>query len=80
VTTEELLALVAAGMAHVTGRPVPGLTLDADIGALGLDSLETLELVAWAEERLSVRVPDDELARVTSIGDLSTALAAALPG
>lgn len=79
MTTEELLALVAAGMAHVTGRPAPALTLDADIGTLGLDSLETLELVAWAEERLSARVPDDELARVTSIGDLSTALAAGLP-
>ena len=79
MTTDELLALVAAGMAHVTGRPAPALTLDADIDALGLDSLQTLELVAWAEERLSVRVPDETLARVGSIGDLSAALAAQLP-
>jgi len=79
MTTDELLALVAAGMAHVTGRPAPVLTLDADIDALGLDSLQTLELVAWAEERLSVRVPDETLARVGSIGDLSAALAAQLP-
>jgi acyl-[acyl-carrier-protein] desaturase len=28
MTTDELLALVAAGMAHVTGRPAPVLTLD----------------------------------------------------
>ena len=79
MTTDELLALVAAGMAHVTGRPAPALTLDADIDALGLDSLQTLELVAWAEERLSIRVPDETLARVGSIGDLSAALAAQLP-
>ena len=79
MTTDELLALVAAGMAHVTGRPAPALTLEADIDALGLDSLQTLELVAWAEERLSVRVPDETLARVGSIGDLSAALAAQLP-
>jgi len=79
MTAEELLALVAAGMAHVTGRPAPALTLDADIDALGMDSLQTLELVAWAEERLSVRVPDEELARVGSIGELSAALAAQLP-
>jgi len=78
MTTEELLAFVAAGMAHVTGRPAPALILDADIGTLGLDSLQTLELVAWAEERLSVRVPDEELARVGSVGDLSAALAAQL--
>jgi acyl carrier protein len=73
MTAEELLALVATGMAHVTGHPAPALTLDADIDTLGLDSLQTLELVAWAEERLSVRVPDEELARVGSIGDLSAA-------
>jgi acyl carrier protein len=79
MTTEDLLALVAAGMAHVTGRPAPPLTPDADIDALGMDSLQVIELVAWAEERLSVRVPDEELARVGSIGDLSAALAARLP-
>jgi acyl carrier protein len=79
MTTEELLALVATGMTQVTGRPAPALTLDADIHTLGLDSLQTLELVAWAEERLAVRVPDEELARVGSLGDLSAALAARLP-
>ena len=79
MTTDELLAVVATGMTQVTGRPAPALTLDADIDTLGLDSLQTLELVAWAEERLAVRVPDEELARVGSIGDLSAALAARLP-
>jgi acyl carrier protein len=79
MTTDELLALVATGMTQVTGRPAPALTLDADIDTLGLDSLQTLELVAWAEERLAVRVPDEELARVGSLGDLSAALAARLP-
>jgi hypothetical protein len=39
MTTDELLALVGAGMAHVTGRPAPVLTLNADIDTLGLDSL-----------------------------------------
>ena len=79
MTTEELLALVAAGVTEVTGRPAPALTPDADIDALGMDSLQVIELVAWAEERLSVRVPDSELARVSSIGDLSAVLAAQLP-
>jgi acyl carrier protein len=74
MTTEELLALIAAGIAHVTGRPAPALAGDVSLDALGLDSLQTLELVAWAEERLSVRVPDDELARVASVGELSALL------
>jgi acyl carrier protein len=79
MTTEELLALVATGMAHVTGRPAPALTPDAELDALGLDSLQILELVAWAEERLSVRVPDEQLTRIGSIGELSAVLAARLP-
>ncbi|TYC23648.1 acyl carrier protein [Micromonospora sp. MP36] len=79
VSTDELLALIAAGIADVTGRPAPALTVDADLATLGLDSLQALELVAWAEERLRVRVPDEELATVRSIGDLSGVLAARLP-
>ncbi len=74
MTTEELLALVATGIAHVTGRPAAEVSPEAGLEALGLDSLQTLELVAWAEERLSVRVPDEELARVASVGDLSALL------
>ena len=79
MSTEDLLALIAIGMAHVTGRPAGPLALDADVDALGMDSLQVIELVAWAEERLSVRVPDEELARVGSLGDLSAVLAARLP-
>lgn len=79
MSTDELLALIAAGITDVTGRPATALTVDADLAALGLDSLQALELVAWAEERLRVRVPDEELATIRSIGDLSGVLAARLP-
>jgi acyl carrier protein len=79
MTTEELLALVAAGIQHVTGRRAPAPGLSAGFDALGMDSVETLELIAWAEERLSVRVPDEELPRVGSTGDLVAVLAARLP-
>ncbi|HKT05073.1 MAG TPA: acyl carrier protein [Rugosimonospora sp.] len=77
--TDELLRLLATGIGEVTGRPVPALHADTDIAALGLDSVQTLELVAWAEERLGVRVPDEELTTVRRAGDLCTALTARLP-
>ncbi|NJC73162.1 acyl carrier protein [Planosporangium thailandense] len=80
MSTEELLALIRTGIADVTGRPAPALDIDTGIEALGLDSLQTLELVSWAEERLAIRVPDEELATVRSIGDLTGALSARLPG
>lgn len=77
--TDELLAFLAAGITEVTGRPAPALSTDADIAALGLDSLQTLELVGWAEERLRVRVPDEELTSVRTVADLMAALAARVP-
>jgi acyl carrier protein len=80
VPTEELLTLIATGIVEVTGRPCPALSPDTDIASLGLDSLQTLELVSWAEERLSVRVPDEELTTMRSVGELSTALASRLSG
>ena len=76
MSTEDLLHLLATGIAEVTGRPAPVLHPDTDLAALGLDSVQTLELVAWAEERLAVRVPDEELTTVRSIGELCTALRA----
>lgn len=78
MSTEDLLQLLRTGVGEVTGRTAPALSLQTDIAALGLDSLQSLELVAWAEERLAVRVPDEELTTVRSIGELCTALSARL--
>ena len=78
MSTEDLMHLLATGIGEVTGRPAPALSLQADIVALGLDSVQTMELVAWAEERLAVRVPDEELTTVRSVGELCAALEASL--
>jgi acyl carrier protein len=73
-----LLELIAAGFTQVTGRPAPAIALDDDIAGLGLDSLAMLELVAWSEEQLGVRVPDEELTTVRTVGDLVTSFSARL--
>ena len=38
-----------------------------------------MELVSWFEERLSVRIPDEELSKIRSISDLRDVLARLLP-
>jgi acyl carrier protein len=40
------------------------------ISALGLDSVAVMELVSYFEEKLSIRMPDEELAKVQTINDL----------
>jgi acyl carrier protein len=46
------------------------LDRDAEIAEVGINSVQTLELVARLEDRFGVTLPDYELAGVESIGDL----------
>ena len=70
MSTDNLLALISTGFTEVTGRPAPPFTAEDDIAALGLDSLNTLELVAWSEERLGIRIPDEELVTLRTVSEL----------
>ena len=70
MSTDNLLALIATGFTEVTGRPAPPFAAADDIAALGLDSLNMLELVAWSEERLGIRIPDEELVTLRTVSDL----------
>ena len=40
------------------------------IAELGIDSLAMLELVGTLERQLRIRVPDDQLVGLTTVGDL----------
>ena len=43
---------------------------DSAIAELGIDSLAMLELVGTLERQLRIRVPDDQLVGLTTVGDL----------
>lgn len=54
-------------------------TLDIDLGnagqgsrldSLGMDSLDRLELITAVEDQLSIRVPDDRVSDLVTVGDL----------
>lgn len=55
---------------EVSGKKLTGLTKDTVISKLGLDSVAVMELVAHFEEKLSVRLPDEDLSKVQTIADL----------
>jgi acyl carrier protein len=44
--------------------------LSSTLAGLGIDSVSALEIGAELESRLAIRLPDDQLARVSSIADL----------
>lgn len=47
------------------------LRLDQTIEGLGLDSITTMEMVGAIEDRISATFADEDLARVSTLGDLA---------
>jgi acyl carrier protein len=70
LSRSELLAGLAAVLEEVAGTPadkvVPEASFDAD---LDIDSLTMVEVVVACEERFDVRIPDDALEGLRTVGD-----------
>jgi acyl carrier protein len=44
-----------------------------------MDSVAVMELVSYFEEKLGVRIPDEELSRIRTVKDLRDAIARLMP-
>ena len=55
---------------EVSGKRFDNLQKTTVISDLGLDSIAVIELVGYLEEKLHIRIPDEELAGVLTLGDL----------
>jgi acyl carrier protein len=64
---------------EVDNRKLSGLTKDTVISTLGMDSVAVMELVSYFEEHLQMRIPDEELGRVRTLGDLRDCVARHVP-
>ncbi len=64
---------------EVDHRRLPDLKADTVIATLGMDSVAVMELVSYFEEKLEVRIPDEELSRLKTVKDLRDAIAKLLP-
>ena len=66
----DLLAGLAEVLDEVAGTPaasvVPEATFDAD---LDIDSLTMVEVVVACEEKFGVRIPDEALEQLRTVGD-----------
>jgi acyl carrier protein len=64
---------------EVDNRRLPDLKAETPIAALGMDSVAVMELVAYFEEKLGVRIPDEELSKIKTVRDLRDTMARLLP-
>lgn len=73
MTNDEIMALIKQALADVAPSrkaDFAAITADTKIEALGLDSIATMEMVNFIEERIEVTFPDEELAKVQRVSDL----------
>jgi acyl carrier protein len=67
----DVLALFQKAALEVSGKQLSALTNDTVISKLGLDSVAVMELVSYFEEKLTIRMPDEDLAQIQTLGDLA---------
>ncbi|MCB9687278.1 MAG: acyl carrier protein [Alphaproteobacteria bacterium] len=73
MTNDEIMALIQEALVAVAPTrkaDFANLVADTKIEALGLDSIATMEMVNFIEEKIEVTFPDEELAKVQRISDL----------
>jgi acyl carrier protein len=69
-TTEEIRTDLADIVNEVTGIPAADVQLEKSFtDDLDVDSLSMVEVVVAAEEKFDVRIPDDQVKNLKTVGD-----------
>ena len=69
-TSEEILAGLAEILDEVAGIPADDVQPDKSFtDDLDVDSLSMVEVVVAAEEKFGVKIPDDEVKNLKTVGD-----------
>ena len=69
-TKTDILTDLAAIVEDIAGVDAADVQLDKEfIGDLDVDSLSMVEIVVAAEEKFGVRIPDDQVKNLKTVGD-----------
>lgn len=71
--SEQIQALVLQQAKRLDKCADQSLSIEASFKTLGLDSLDAVELVTALEDQLGVSLPDAEVKKLSSLGDVATA-------
>lgn len=70
-TDKEIITMFRAAVFEVDQKEIGEIVLSTEIAQLGLDSVATMEVIGALEEKLELRFPDEDLATLKSISDLT---------
>ncbi|MEU5848721.1 MULTISPECIES: acyl carrier protein [Saccharopolyspora] len=70
MSNEEITTGLAAIVEEVAGVDAADVTVDKSfVDDLDIDSLSMVEIAVQAEDKFGVKIPDDELANLKTVGD-----------
>lgn len=69
MTAQELYPIFEAALTETFGVPAEEVSPQAEFEAMGLDSLDVVELTLILEEELGVKLEDEEIEDVRSVQD-----------
>jgi len=70
VNNEDILTDLAAIVEEVAGVDAADVTADKSfVDDLDIDSLSMVEIAVQAEDKFGVKIPDDQLANLKTVGD-----------
>jgi acyl carrier protein len=73
LSQQEILSGLAEIVNEVAGIPAEDVEMDKSFtDDLDIDSLSMVEVVVAAEEKFGVRIPDDEVKNLKTVGDAVT--------
>ena len=70
-TDEDIITLFKDAVREVENKEIEKIDGTTDLADLGLDSVATMEVIGVMEERLNVQFPDEDLANLKSMSDLT---------
>lgn len=76
----DVIGLFGQAALEVHGRELGILDAATEISTLGLDSVAVMEMTGCLEEKLKIRIPDEELAEVETLGELDTLIRRVIAG
>ena len=76
----DVIGLFKQAALEVHGRELGALDAATEISTLGLDSVAVMEMTGCLEDKLKIRIPDEELAEVETLGQLDTLIRRVIAG
>ncbi len=76
---QELISVLKAAVYDVSLKELDHIDAETKISELGLDSVAMMEVIGLLEENLDIHISDEEVAAVSSVGDLLSLIRKRLP-